>query len=296
MDSARRAVARYQTWWLRLAFLTVVAGELGGSLGPAGSLLAVVFVAMFFVRAPRQDHRSPVHTQPPVLGRWVPINSPGSKVPSHGIRAYGQAFAIDILHPRSMPRPPAPGWGLSQRPPEAYSCFGEPVHAMAAGTVVRASDGLRDHRTRSTWPGLIYMLTIEAAAREVLGAGFVVGNHVVIDHGDGVYSAYAHLQQGSVTVSADDQVTAGEQIALVGNSGNTSEPHLHVQLMDHSRFTAAAGLPFRWENIRQRGKETDESWSHKPVSRQITPGLPADGQVFVSASRPPGVPTRTEPS
>ena len=73
-----------------------------------------------------------------------------------------------------------------------------------------------------------------------------MGNHVVIDLGDGVYAVLAHLRRRSIRVAAGQHVCAGDQIAECGNSGNTTEPHLHLQLMDHPAIAVAAGLPFRF--------------------------------------------------
>jgi len=93
---------------------------------------------------------------------------------------------------------------------------------------------------------LLYLLA-ESIVRELLGAGRVVGNHIVIDMGDHRYAMYAHLQRHSAMVRPGDRVVAGQQIARCGNSGNSTEPHLHFQIMDRSRPTFAAGLPFEFD-------------------------------------------------
>ena len=63
------------------------------------------------------------------------------------------------------------------------------------------------------------------------GARGIVGNHVIIKHG-AEFSVYAHLKPGSVVVKPDDMVTRGQQIAAVGSSGSSTEPHLHFQVCD----------------------------------------------------------------
>jgi murein DD-endopeptidase MepM/ murein hydrolase activator NlpD len=211
------------------------------------------------------------------------MNSPATKVPSHDIRAYGQTYAIDILHPRRPGSASRPGWGIGMRRPEGFPTFGEPVYAVAGGVVVAAATRQRDHRSRLTWPSLVYLMIVEAFFREVGGTRFVLGNHVVLDHGDGVYSAYAHLRRRSLRVAVGDRVEAGQQLAEVGNSGNSTEPHLHVQLMDDRSVTAAAGVPFRWDGIDIAPGEIDPSASTMPVTTDIEPGLPADGQIFTAA-------------
>lgn len=203
----------------------------------------------------------------------------------HGIVAYGQAFAIDIVHPRGGTAPRTFGWSLSSRRADAYSSFGSPVHAVADGTVVAVQNRQRDHRDRATWPALIYLFIVEAFIRELGGARFILGNHVIIDHGDGVFATYAHLRRGSVRVQPGERVATGQQLAQVGNSGNSSEPHLHFQLMDDRHLTAAAGIPFRWRGIEIRPGDTDRTYANSPVSDVIEPGLPADGQVFTAEVR-----------
>jgi murein DD-endopeptidase MepM/ murein hydrolase activator NlpD len=138
---------------------------------------------------------------------------------------------------------PAFGSGPAFRPPSDFPAFGQPVLAPADARVVAARDGARDHRSRSTWAAFAYMM-VEGSLRELGGAGRVLGNHVVLDLGGGVYAVLAHLRHGSVAVRPGEQVRRGQVIGHCGNTGNTSEPHLHFQLMDHPRPTVAAGLPF----------------------------------------------------
>jgi len=136
--------------------------------------------------------------------------------------------------------------------PTAYPAFGEPVLAMIDGAVVRASGWRRDHRARANTAGVVYMM-IEGMLRELGGPGFIVGNHVTIRGDDGVYATVVHLQRGSVSVARGQRVSAGQQIARCGNSGNTSEPHVHAQLMDRASLWTAQGLPLAFSGIRTSG-------------------------------------------
>jgi len=76
-------------------------------------------------------------------------------------------------------------------------------------------DKARDHRSRTSWPGLVCLL-IEGALRELGGPKRLLGNHVVLDFGNGSYAALAHLRRGSVLVRPGDHVNAGEQLAECG--------------------------------------------------------------------------------
>lgn len=280
-DGLRRRVARWSTWWTRLFVAAVFLLPTLGLPRLVGLAILVALFGLALVR-PRWDRdQEPVPVRPPVRGKWVALNSPATKVPSHGLRAYGQTYAIDIFHPRPPGTPKKIGWGLGVRPPERFSSFGEPVRAMADGVVVATSARQRDHRSRLTWPSLAYLLTVEGFFRELGGARFVLGNHVVVDHGDGVLSAYAHLRRRSLTVEEGERVAVGQQLGEVGNSGNSSEPHLHVQLMDDPSVTGAAGLPFRWDGVELSG-ETDPSIEARP-STDADAGVPPNGQIFLAA-------------
>ncbi|MCO8273845.1 M23 family metallopeptidase [Actinoplanes sp. TRM 88003] len=273
----KRAVASAQTWWIRLFVLAVVAS----TVVPAPRLLELGLIAALFalglVRPPRAD-RPPTDLAPPVRGRWVVLNSPGTAVPSHGVKAYGQTYAVDILRP-SPDAATSIGWSWRTRRPETYPCFGEPVRAMAAGTVVRSTDRQRDHRSRDTWPTLISMMTVEAFARELGGAPFILGNHVIVEHDDGTFAAYAHLRHRSTRVRPGDRVATGDHLGDVGNTGNTSEPHLHVQLMDRARVTAAAGLPMHWPDA-ATDEQKDPRWSTGKPKPTALPTFPQNGQII----------------
>jgi murein DD-endopeptidase MepM/ murein hydrolase activator NlpD len=70
------------------------------------------------------------------------------------------------------------------------------------------------------------------------------GNFAILDIGGGAYALYAHMQPGSVRVSAGDRVRRGDQIGTVGNSGNSQAPHLHLQMMNAPSGLAANGVPY----------------------------------------------------
>lgn len=105
-----------------------------------------------------------------------------------------------------------------------YYAYGQDVLAMVDGVVVTAIDGIPD-----SVPG------------ELDGA-YVTGNFVVLRHDGGVHSAYAHLAPGSLKVKQGNRVRRGQVIGACGNSGYSSEPHLHVQFQDGPRFDRSWGV------------------------------------------------------
>ena len=114
---------------------------------------------------------------------------------------------------------------------EDYGCYGVPVVAPISGYVTIAHDGEPDAN-----PGQVSN-NFEAPT----------GNHVVIQLETGTYLVIAHLKQGSVVVKTGEAVEEGQVIGQCGNSGNTSEPHIHIhhQRQDPTVFPLnfAEGLP-----------------------------------------------------
>ena len=178
----------------------------------------------------------------PVQGRWRALNSPASQVPSHHVHGWSQTYAVDLVYaPRDEAGPPF-GWWPPARRPEEYPGFGQPVVAPVDGTVVRAFGGARDHWTRTSPAALVYLLL--ESVRELAGPPGVLGNHVVVRREDGVCVLLAHLRRRSLRVRRGDRIRRGDQVAECGNSGNSSEPHLHCQVMDRPSVWVAAGLRF----------------------------------------------------
>lgn len=131
---------------------------------------------------------------------------------------------------------------------EDYYCWGQPVVAPAAATVVTAFDGAPDNA-----PG-------------VMDPANKAGNHVVLDFGNGEYALLGHLQNGSLSVKAGEQVKVGQRLGLTGNSGNTSEPHLHFHLQDRPVLFEGAGIPVRFEGVCADGEAPTQS---SPVHGQF---------------------------
>jgi hypothetical protein len=209
-----------------------------------GAGMVLLSVATTFT--PGGVEREPVPMRSPVTGRWIAVNSPADKIPSHGVHSAGQTYAIDLLcwPDASEPWKSVHRWPLARKP-QTFPGFGQPICAPADGRVVRTRGWWRDHWSRNSWPALLYLF-LEGSARELIGPGALLGNHVVLDLGDGIYAVLAHLKRGSIGVQKGQVVRVGQKLAGCGNSGNSSEPHIHFQLMDTPRAAFAAGLPFRF--------------------------------------------------
>ncbi|MBH0024356.1 M23 family metallopeptidase [Salinibacterium sp. SWN248] len=214
-------------------------------VGILGMLLVLAVVIPGVKLLPTWEPRT---VTSPVTGRWMALNSPATRVPSHGVRAYGQTHAVDLVcDPADRVRPEF-GTGIVLRYPTEYPAFGEPVRAMIDGVVVRVADSQRDHRARASLLGFGYMM-VEGTLRELGGPRFIVGNTITIRGDDGVFALVAHLKQRSAIVGVGDRVTAGQPIGACGNSGNSSEPHVHAQLMDRASVWTAHGIPMVFGSV-----------------------------------------------
>ena len=184
----------------------------------------------------------------PFRGSWMARNSPARRVPSHGTYLFGSSHAIDFICVDEAGRS-AP-WGLhaalGTEPPERFTGFGRPVLAPIAGEVVVAHQGEPDHVARRSLPaGLWYLLGQTGRARG--GAAAIAGNHIVIAASEhGPFVLLAHLRDTSLRVGGGDHVAAGDQVGECGNSGNSIQPHVHVQATDSIQWQSAKGLPIRF--------------------------------------------------
>lgn len=266
--SPRVAAARVRPLLVPAGILLVVAGLAGLPLGgPAGVVVLALSLAADRIAPPPAPVTVVV---PPVRGPWRALDSPATRVPSHGTHGLGQTHAIDLVLDPSDGSRPAFGSGPQWRAATEYPALGRPVHSPVSGTVVRAHDRRRDHRARSGRLSLAYLLVVEGFVRQVAGSRWLLGNHVVVRAPDGTCAVLAHLRRGSLIVHAGDRVAAGQQVAECGNSGNSSEPHLHVQLTDSPWVAGSCGRP-----MAVRGGAPDGS-----------DGLPGDDELLGAGTAP----------
>lgn len=188
----------------------------------------------------------------PFSGRWLTRNSPARRVSSHATHLMGTTYAIDFIavdeHGHSAPW----NWraALATEAPKTFVGFGAPVLAPCPGRVVITHDGEPDHEARRSQLALLpYMLGEVSGVRGAPSA--IAGNHVVIATDErGPYILHAHLQKGSVTVMIGDQVSEGAVVGACGNSGNSTQPHLHLQATDTTNWEQARGLPIAFRSTR----------------------------------------------
>lgn len=187
---------------------------------------------------------------PPLRGEWMSANGP-SNMSGHrrlvlglnGDVASGQRFGIDFVQMTET------GTFSGERTDNAsYHAYGQDILAVADGIVVETKDGIPENV-----PG--------PASRAVpIDLHTVSGNSIVLDIGAGRYAFYAHLIPGSLRVQEGDRVTRGQVIGLVGNSGNSTEPHLHFHIVDGlasgTSTLGAEGVPYALDSFEVIGRCT----------------------------------------
>lgn len=171
----------------------------------------------------------------PFHGEWAAFNGPSNSsghrrlvLGLDGHTAIGQRFAIDFLQLDST--------GSSHHGDPAknenYYAYGTQLMAVADGVIAATKDSIPQNIPGANSRAVPITMTT------------VGGNYVAIDIGSGRYALYAHLQPGSLRVKVGDHVKRGQVIALLGNSGNSTEPHVHFQIADGPTFLSSEGIPY----------------------------------------------------
>ncbi|QIN77344.1 peptidoglycan DD-metalloendopeptidase family protein [Rubrobacter marinus] len=173
----------------------------------------------------------------PFRGEWYVYNGGPDEATSHSWDVVAQRYAYDfVMVDGSLRR-----WSRAGEHLEDYRCYGAPILAPADGLVVELRDGVRDAPGAGT--GWVDLLTDDFR-----------GNFVTIRHAEGEYGFLAHLIPGSVRVAVGERVKAGQEIGRCGNSGHSTEPHLHFHVQDRADFFQAAGLPVAFDGVSLDGE------------------------------------------
>jgi hypothetical protein len=184
----------------------------------------------------RLDLDAPIEIESPLQGaNWMAVNGPSNTSDHRRAIIYydghpyiGQRYAIDWV----MLGPDGATYKGAEHENSSYYAWDREVHAVADGKIVAIKDGIPENVPNSG------KLAVQ------ISDDTVAGNNIIEDLGGGHFAAYAHLRPGSLKVKTGDTVHAGDVIAHLGNTGNSSEPHLHFQVCDAPSFLKSEGLPF----------------------------------------------------
>ena len=237
---------------------------------PAISSVAIPQETSFDTPLLAVDAASPIVLAPPVRGAdWLMFRGCCALTSSHrgtteafdGVLKIPERFAIDFIQLSDD--------GLlidgAANEVASYRQYSQPVYAVADGRVVDA---------RSTEPNQTPGVPPSGLAQQVIG-----GNVVILDVGNGTFVYYAHLQRGSVMVERGDIVKAGDVVGLIGNSGNTFGPHLHMHVIDGPDPFASDGVPFVFSSFTGQGMLIGDvfaiafSGQSAPIDREAFAGV-----------------------
>ncbi len=193
-------------------------------LDDAGKIVGLAFSEPPAPPPPVKD--STIALKLPVRGSWLVSWGGDTAEQNHHLTNAEQRRAADLVSVEGGKHFKTDGKTNAD-----YFAYGKDVLAMADGTVITVIDGVPENTPGETDPYFVY------------------GNTVIVEHAGPVYSVYAHLQPGKVRVKIGAKVKQGAPLGVVGNSGNTTEPHLHVQLQDGPKLWGAWGVNAVFANV-----------------------------------------------
>jgi murein DD-endopeptidase MepM/ murein hydrolase activator NlpD len=167
----------------------------------------------------------------PFKGVWTVFWGGDTKEQNYHVESVAQKNAFDMMvHDEKGST--HKGNGLIN---EDYYAFGKELFAPCDGEVVLVVDGVKDNV-----PGTLNPI-------------YIPGNTVVIKTSKGEYVFFAHFKQHSIVVKQGQQVNTGDLLGLCGNSGNSSEPHLHFHLQNVEDMILATGAKCFFDKIKVNG-------------------------------------------
>ncbi len=174
--------------------------------------------------------------QAPFKHCWVVVKGGMVKEESHSWGLLSQRYAYDLIRIEDYNKVESP---CRYRRLEDWVTYGSPVLAAADGVVVSVYDGAPDN---------------DPVGRIRFTSKTLEGNYVIIKHSPCTYSLYAHLKKGSIIVKEGDMVKQGDVIGEAGNSGMSTAPHLHFQLLSSPSLFSATSLPIKMSYVDIKGR------------------------------------------
>lgn len=193
--------------------------------------IPIIYLRNLFCLPNIKNYKPKIRYGLPFEGCWIVANGGITKEDSHSWNICSQRYAYDFYIQES-----GKTFCNSGKDVTDYFCYCKPILAVESGTVVELKDLFDD-------------TPIPQKTETICSASDLRGNYVVIRHSKHEYSTIAHIKKGSFCVKVGDRVCRGQQIACCGNSGNTSEPHIHLQIQQGKSFLLSASLPIWFDRI-----------------------------------------------
>lgn len=189
------------------------------------------------------DFNQKVEYSLPFTGEWIVFNGGIKQEHSHSWDILTQRYAYDFIKIDSAKS----SHRNSGNDLADYYCYGESIVAPADGVVVDLKTNIRDAKKPGT-------MKIDFLARDIRG------NYVVIKHAEKEYSFMAHFIPNSIAVKKGQHVKKHQLIGKCGNSGYSTEPHLHFHIQDHPNVFFAIGIPIKFSNLEINGEKFQEAY------------------------------------
>jgi len=187
-------------------------------------------------------NESAIVVAPPLRGQWIAGDSVNNLPDAAHRRAVlvdsghawlAQRYAIDWVQIQTVGNE-ATTWKGPEDKNESYFCYNQPIYSVAAGKVVDMSDGMPENVPHSG----TYAVPLDF--------NNAAGNHVVVEIAPHRDVLYAHMRPGTVQVKVGDRVHVGQILGHIGNTGSSTEPHLHMHIDDQPSFLAGNGVPYEF--------------------------------------------------
>jgi len=174
----------------------------------------------------------------PFKGEWFTVWGGDTKAQNYHVVSGTQRHAFDFLILGKNNRT----YERSGTRNEDYYAFGKPVYAVCDATVVQVIEGVEDNRPTQMNPAE------------------PTGNTVILKAGENEYIVYAHFEKGTIKVKEGDVVKQGQFLGSCGNSGNSTEPHIHLHVQDGPDLMTAVGVKCYFKSLMVNGElKTDFS-------------------------------------
>ena len=181
--------------------------------------------------------------QLPFNGKWFVFWGGRNVRQNYHVKYPSQRFAYDFVIAKNNS-----SFKGSGKKNEDYYCFGSEIVAPASGEIIKILDGIEDNE-----PG-------------IMNPKQPYGNLIILDHKNGEFSVFCHLMKNSLKVKKGQQVKKGQLLALCGNSGNSSEAHLHYHLQNKPDLRTGLSIPAKFQAYYENDKHINLG---EPIRSQI---------------------------
>jgi murein DD-endopeptidase MepM/ murein hydrolase activator NlpD len=224
LESSKNGANMYRAKFVR--------GLITLNLSTTGQSISAIFAKPYDGSLGTAVARNKAKMSLPFKGEWDVFWGGDTKEANYHVAVNFQRNAFDIL----IISPEGKSYKTNGKFNEDYYAFGQPLYAPSDGEVVLAVNGVKDNQ-----PGEVNPL-------------FATGNSVLIKTNNDEFVLLAHFKQNSIKVKQGDRVKRGELLGLCGNSGNSSEPHLHFDIQDDENFSRALGIKCYFDELKVNGE------------------------------------------